>query len=443
MSDNDQKQYQDYLDQHEYQQYLSSQQQAPVSAPKAAAAGAAQGLSLGYTPQVVGGLVAGIGKLRDYFNPMIGAKSGQQIPSQDYTKARDSTVKELGSISNQQPAAYMAGQIGANLALPGPGLAAKGGLASKIGAGAATGAGYGAAYNPGDKEGIVDPLQASNRASNAMSGAELGGVMGGALGALQKASSPLAQYFMAKGTGINKFKSLKDSSDTAAKMSQSLIDQGMWGTRKSMQTQAANNLSQLETKLMDQAKSSPGVDSSKVAAKIGELVEKYKADSIIPADSGPKLSEILNRASDVADRGTVSGPQALKLSRIAEENAYKVAPGEVRPGLFPELGRAEGRGYKSELASQNPEVQPILDQQRANILARNGLKNTPTQSPVETSLEMIAGGPAAVLGGVAAKAPIVNTGLAQILSRTPKQASKLQTPVLQQALEAKRNTNGT
>lgn len=148
------------------------------------AAGASQGLTMGYTPQVVGGGATFMGKLQDLIQgPVIDPSTGQAIPRVDYTKARDATVKDLGAAEKANPMTYFGGNIAGSL--PAGRLANPTSLKGAVG----LGAGMGAVYNPGDKEGVVDPLQAGDRAVNA----GIGGVVGGAAYGIGKGISSLAQ----------------------------------------------------------------------------------------------------------------------------------------------------------------------------------------------------------------------------------------------------------
>lgn len=154
---------------------------------EAGATGVSQGATLGYMPQIVGGIVGGYNKLQDLINP-ISDGNGGTIPRMGYTEARDRTNKDFEAQQKAHPIAYGAGQIAGSVA---PGASAAR-LTKGLGAikgGAASGAGLGFLANPGDKEGVVDPLQLKERGINSI----IGGSIGGTAGALSKLTSKGAQ----------------------------------------------------------------------------------------------------------------------------------------------------------------------------------------------------------------------------------------------------------
>lgn len=153
---------------------------APKEAPgraKSASAGISQGLTMGYTPQIVGGLATLAGKAQDFFQgEVIDPATGKPIPRVEYTKARDSTNRQIDEAARANPGTYLAGNIAGSLA-PGAGMAKLGKAATlggRMGRATALGAAQGAAYNPGDKEGVVDPIQGVDRLKNAILGAGFG-----------------------------------------------------------------------------------------------------------------------------------------------------------------------------------------------------------------------------------------------------------------------------
>ena len=404
-NDPDQAAYQDYLDQHAYQEYLSQHAAAkkpsindqfpasanPVMQQLQSKPGDFQARLESGANTLTGGNLAPIEARAQQLGQYL---TGQRGSYEANEQAQESRLKAQEA---SNPEATAQGKFGGTV-LMGAAMPATGVLGS-----AAIGAGLGALQNPGN----------GSRAVNTAIGAGVGGALGGA----SQLAGYLAPKLMAQGAGLSKLRGIDEA--TKSDLAQSLIDQGVMGTKAGVQEQIAKNLPVLEEQLQSEASKIGSVDSTKVASKIAGLVDKYKAEGLIPAESEGPISEILSRAEDVASRGDVSGTQALQLKRIAEQNAYKVAPGEVKPGLYPKLGSTEGRAYADELAAQNPNIKDLLTDQRANILAQKGLG--------KQSVDL------ASLLSKPLPTTLVNTSLAQVLNGAKGVATPLIPAAVQKA----------
>lgn len=384
-------------------------QQPSARANRVAAEQAGDLIAMGHLPHAE----ARMQQLKQYF-------TGGNKP---YVDLRDENIDRMKSEADQEPTAALVGK--------GVGLLAGGAvmpMASTIKGMAAAGGAMGALYNPGDTRGVVDPLQAGDRASGAVMGT-LAGAGGGIAAAT---SGKLANYLMRKGTGISRMSGL--STNEQKEMGQSLLDQGVWGGRDGIREQAEKNLGGLAGKIQDKFKDMTTVPSGPVANDVAAIADKYRTASVIPDKSMPYLNDISDRFSDIARRPNVSPSEANELAIMAGRRGYSGAPGSGASNLEQEMGRAEERGYKGALTSQDPTLQPLLTAQRANILAKAGTKNAPELGPEEMSLIGLFGGPGAMATHAASKAPIVATGAAQGLSKLSQGARKLTPAALRELL---------
>lgn len=392
---------------------------------------AANTAMLGYAPQAAGALSPITTRLARFFmkdqvNPRTGQTipKEQLIPDESYLQARDKEVRKLQDMSTQNPGSSLVGSLaGGALTLPAVGW--KGGAA------------LGAAYNPGDKEGEMAPIQVKDRTVNAA----IGGVAGGIADKLAQFLKGSSTSIQKRALGLNRFKSLDEA--TQNQMAQHTLDKGIWGTRARMQNKIAQELPEAESKLQNLLKSGPNIPSEEVASNFVDLVNRRKSPSgIIPESLNDDIARIIDRGKEISARGDVSPQDALSLARMAEANAYKVAPGEVKPGIMPELGRAEGRGYKELLEKAIPGTKDALTEERALILARQGLGKAPQINSRDINLDIMAaaalGNPKLAVAGALSKAPLVSTGVAKGLQQLSKVPASASTPSLIQLLESKR-----
>jgi hypothetical protein len=174
-------------------EYLKSETAASVSAansvkPKAPqtsvgsslAAGAQQGLTLGYAPQLEAGVIEpAMAKLYDFIN---GTNFSKELDP--YIDRRDKVIARHKKAKEDNPGTYLAGNLGGGIVsglatapLAGARAATVGG---RIGKAALAGGVIGGVSNPGDIEGEYSGVQGRDRAGNALLGGIIGaGVQGG------------------------------------------------------------------------------------------------------------------------------------------------------------------------------------------------------------------------------------------------------------------------
>jgi hypothetical protein len=136
--------------------------------------GAGDGLTFGFSDELVGGAKAAL-------QPVFGTGDSSESFGDRFDKNVDEQRGLLKAAQDQHPVATIAGGIVGGIApavLTG-GTTAGASLAANVGRGALYGAGYGAAYGLGSAEG--DPLE---RLPEAAKGAAIGGVLGAALPAV-------------------------------------------------------------------------------------------------------------------------------------------------------------------------------------------------------------------------------------------------------------------
>lgn len=132
-------------------------------------AGYGQGATVGYLPQINGGIQAVGNMVR-----------GEPA---NYVGERDAEIARLKKASEENPhlfgGAKLIGGIASALMMPG-GAGANATRLAKVLSAARGGAAIGALSNPGDKEGVIDPIQADKRVMNAGLGMGVGALTSGA-----------------------------------------------------------------------------------------------------------------------------------------------------------------------------------------------------------------------------------------------------------------------
>lgn len=158
--------------------YRDAINQKPMMSPEeqnAAWHGAAQGVTLGYSPQIQG------------------AYNSALNPDLTYEQARDAANQKEAELEGKYPRSYMGGELAGAVALPIPGTAEikESSLLSRLGKASAQGAALGALSNPGDVEGQSPSLQLKERLRNATGGALVGPLAEGISSAAGKTSDLL------------------------------------------------------------------------------------------------------------------------------------------------------------------------------------------------------------------------------------------------------------
>ena len=172
-----------------------TQEGGDVSALQALGRGVKQGATLGFGDEATAGVDAGLQGLKNLYDRYIKAKKGQPetTAAQAYEESLGGERGLLSQAEEQQPGAFMAGDVLGSLALPVPGgLAAKG--ASKLKAGLVTGGAAGGLEAAGRTENdLLSKEGARDLAIGTGLGAGLGGALGGVAGALSGRSARKAE----------------------------------------------------------------------------------------------------------------------------------------------------------------------------------------------------------------------------------------------------------
>lgn len=152
--------------------------QREISPIETAATSAVKGATMGYMPQIAGGLAA-------------------LIPGgDDYTSMRDKTADYYKESERQNPKSAFASELAGGALLPG-GAALKGAktIGQAMRGGAVIGGLSGLLTNPGDEKGKIDPLQLESRVGGGLAGLVAGSALagGGKFIGNQVATSRLAQ----------------------------------------------------------------------------------------------------------------------------------------------------------------------------------------------------------------------------------------------------------
>lgn len=202
-----------------------------------------------------------------------------------------------------------------------------------------------------------------------------------------------------------------------------LINQGIRGSKDKMLGQIAQKLPEAEAGVQKAVSGlTQPIDSVQAANRIAEsLGSRMTSSGKAVSGAESQIEDILARAKDVAARGDVSPKEALELARGAQKNAFQVSRGEMKPGLMPELGRAEGGAYKDALKEMSPEVAQGLKAEQAMIEARKGLERPSNEGITSTMLRLIGrSGPGGVIG-TAVGGPVGGAigGMANYAATTP------------------------
>jgi hypothetical protein len=231
----------------------------------------------------------------------------------------------------------------------------------RIGIGAVSGA----AQNAADRN------DARPMAEKAGWGAVRGGSLatGGEL--VAKGGNKLADWLMQKAVGMKKF--LPGAGNT-------LVDEGMWGTKNMMANQVGPKLDAAEEALQSAAGSLPGKADPKELAN--NMFARGQQRFVTP-DSGSTsplvqgdLDKVIDIASQTEKLPLQSGRDLVSIKRQGDWGGY-TASGTPATALDSELGRMQGDWARSKLGdmSQGLEttVPDILKREQALTLAKKGL----------------------------------------------------------------------
>lgn len=246
-------------------------------------------------------------------------------------------------------------------------------------------------------------------------------------------ANPLS--WLASKTGLNKIPGKLMSSAVGLKkyipgVGESLMDQGVIGTKGMMAEQVGTKLGEQEAAKQALLKDLPGtVDSQEVADSVKQLSDRYQTPGgIIPRVVKPEFQKVRGAVVDIANRGPVSAPEAGKLASIAGNLGYRGdKPVQKLEGI---IGQREHAGYREGIEKLYSQANPGQPNEVANtyqklsslIKAKRGLAAPETSAvsiPSRLGLGSLIGGlPGAtaaygsrVAGKVAARAPMDEAAL--------------------------------
>lgn len=350
-ADQDQKDYQDYL---EYQKYMDSQTpQQPDSGNQGGLAGyLSKGLSL---PKAIeGGLIRG-GTLGNYDPSQ--SKYGQLYKQgqEDWPK-----VSQVARLAGGIGTGGALGELAAGGTLAGKGISA---LLSRIGAntGAAAGLGY-----------LKKPEEGETRGENAMVDAALGGGLSVAGEGLVSAGRGVADKLMKVATGIRK---------APEGVGNTLVDQGLWGTKGMLSNQADAGLASQEENLQGLVGQLEGTgDPAEFAAAIAQRGKKFVSPGGLTLKSvEPDLNKVREAADQFTTMPNALDPEDLLALKRQGDWAGYTASGNPAAATDSEIGRTVADKAREVLSGMSDGLTAdTLKNEQALILAKKALSRDPT-----------------------------------------------------------------
>lgn len=328
------------------------------SRPGAAFLRGAQDLAtLGYTPQIAGGVQTGTEGLirllgKAGVGPYKDIDQEQLKPVGDtYLEARDQSVREADALRKSDPGMMIAGNlVGGGLtagAIPFKAAKAANAL-SKIRSAALQGGTAGLVSNPGDKEGVIAPLQAGERAMNAGMGAAVGGAVGAGVEGLKAVgrgvrgvsdavsrraaamTKPQAQAYVQDPKEVSQIAAMLEDQSQAPALQDKAV-QAIENSRRALKATGIGRANQLSEALKGKQVEINPRDylnvSDKADEMIGSMIDQRYARSMVPAprvESG--LPSGARMIDDVAEQAMVAGDRVVpdKMSVDANQmNALK------------------------------------------------------------------------------------------------------------------------
>lgn len=272
-------------------------------------------------------------------------------------------------VEGMAPMAIPAGQAPAAMASLGEYLGGSGvgPAVSRIAANASLGGAQGAIHNPGDRLG----------------GAERGAALSGALSTAGEGIAGMA------GNAANKLMQWSAGMrKNNPAVGESLLDQGIWGTKGGMAGQVSSKLQEEEANLQELVGQLKGnVDSKELADAVAKHGEKFVSPSGITLDSvAPDLEKVTQAAgqfdpSRIGAEGPTRGltPQdLLSFKRQGDWGGY-TASGNPASATDSEIGRAIADKSRSLLSDMSDgATKETLGREQALIIAKKALEKPDT-----------------------------------------------------------------
>lgn len=203
----------------------------------------------------------------------------------------------------------------------------------------------------------------------------------------------------------------------------SLVEQGVGGTKGMMQGQIASGLEEQGGRLQDAVSSIPGkIDNSEVAQQVSDVANKYRTSlGRVPEAVQGEMGLVNKTAQDIGNRGMTSPQEALDFKRIAQQVGYK--QGEPLSKLASQLAQKESSGYGSALenayqqsagegapnvvADANEKLSALLRGKKGlnapESLSSSGLAGVLGKDAVAGGIGALVGGPVGATAGVVAR----------------------------------------
>jgi len=347
------------LDQLEAKFANRSQPEQKTGVIDAMGAGSAQAATLGYTPQIVGGLA-------NFLGGKTKLATGEEIENVPYVEARDATDRSINKARQDQPLAYHGANLVGNVMAGGQiakALPAAGTFMGSVKQGAAIGGGMGALSNPGETAGEISPLQLADRATNAAAGTAVGGLGGG-----------LASLI---GKGVNVGKDIRDvKSGKMSAIAKDEIDAAIGQVNQ-------KQLAPLDTKLkgiLEGKQISVNPDRLTTTPNLARSLAKRAIpdEMVAPQPGYPGVMSPRGPA-----RADIDAPRALSLRRALDKEA-----GYGRSKPFDPTAVAKGETAKAEAdiirrkLAEIPGVNPIQEESARIMALRDALEEKSRSAPV-------------------------------------------------------------
>jgi hypothetical protein len=349
----------------DWEEIPANPSQARARSRMETAAGAvSQSGTLGYTPQIVGGMAA----LADRFlPPVIDPASGERIPRTSYLKARDQTSKDIEEAARDNPGTSLVAGVGASIANPLSRVSSFGripnplGIGKGVGGTAARSGTQAALYNPGDKEGEIDPIQLGQRAAQGTVGAG-----GGALGSLlsqnvQRGANAARVKSRLQKTGFQQ-EANETLRDAVSKMSKNYVEPRM----AQIENELAGNTVTFRPDILKDT------DTNRLKKSLNwQLVKNYNTPAQAPdpysvvmsAERANRLRRLMDAKTKYSQTGALADPK-FRDSAEAQKSAADILRrkiGEAVPStrpLFEESSYA--LGLMGELANKSKNPQSVF-----------------------------------------------------------------------------------
>lgn len=268
------------------------------------------------------------------------------------------------------------------------------------------------------------PAEGDTRVGNAAFGGALGGGVSAVAEGASAAARPVADKLMKWATGIRK---------APEGVGNTLVDQGLWGSKGMMLNQAESGLGREEQNLQDLVGQLKGnVDSQDIADAIAQHGRKFVSPNGITAPQVEndlhKIKDASAQFSSMGEGGELAPQDLLSLKRQGDWAGY-TASGNPASATDSEIGRTVADKSRSLLSDMSGgETAATLKREQALIFAKKALEKDPTTH--------MGAGSSLIFGKLPGSAPMGSVG-AQALQKSTDLARD---PLLLQSLFGSANS---